>query len=97
MRTRDVLFLVPSWGGGRRFWKHVVSPGDSVIDATCGGGKDTLALARLVQPWKGGRGGRVLAIDVQEEALARTRSLLQQDLGPLLVSTASEWPAHDRP
>lgn len=59
-----------------------------MIDATCGGGRDTLALARLVQPWAGGQGGRVQAIDIQEDALARTRSLLHRELGSLMVSAS---------
>ncbi|MEK0317402.1 tRNA (mnm(5)s(2)U34)-methyltransferase [Cohnella sp. 56] len=48
-------------------------PGSTVIDATAGGGVDTLFLARTVGP-----GGRVYAFDVQEEALARTRARLQE-------------------
>lgn len=48
-----------------------IAPGDTVIDATCGNGHDTLALARLVGP-----GGRVIAIDVQQAAIAHTRRSL---------------------
>lgn len=48
-------------------------PGSTVVDATAGGGVDTLFLARTVGP-----GGRVYAFDVQEEALARTRARLQE-------------------
>lgn len=50
-----------------------VRPGDRVVDATCGNGKDTLLLAGLVGP-----GGRVWAFDIQEEALARTGQLVDQ-------------------
>lgn len=42
--------------------------GDAVIDATAGGGVDTLALAGLVGPK-----GTVYAFDIQQEALERTR------------------------
>ncbi len=48
-----------------------VSPGDAVVDATCGGGVDTRFLAGLVGPH-----GIVYGFDVQPEALARTRGRL---------------------
>lgn len=47
---------------------RAVRPGDTVVDATMGNGKDTLFLCGLV-----GEGGHVYAFDVQEEAVARTR------------------------
>ena len=40
--------------------EDLVSPGDTVVDATCGNGNDTLILATLV-----GSEGRVIAIDTQ--------------------------------
>jgi SAM-dependent methyltransferase len=45
-----------------------VQPGEPVIDATAGGGNDTLFLARLV-----GLTGSVYAFDIQAEALQQTR------------------------
>ncbi|MDG0808311.1 tRNA (mnm(5)s(2)U34)-methyltransferase [Cohnella rhizosphaerae] len=48
-----------------------IAPGATVVDATAGGGVDTLFLARTVGP-----GGRVYAFDVQEAALARTKKRL---------------------
>jgi predicted methyltransferase len=50
-----------------------LAPGSAAIDATAGGGVDTLFLARQTGPR-----GRVLAFDVQEEALARTRLRLEE-------------------
>jgi predicted methyltransferase len=47
------------------------SPGDIVIDATAGGGVDTLSLAKLVGPK-----GSVYAFDIQQEALDRTQERL---------------------
>lgn len=47
--------------------------GDVAIDATAGGGRDTLALAQAV-----GARGRVYALDVQVEALAATQELLHR-------------------
>lgn len=53
------------------FLRERISPGDRVVDATCGNGQDTLLLAELV-----GRDGRVWAFDVQEEALVKTKERL---------------------
>lgn len=47
---------------------RTVQPGDSVVDATMGNGKDTLFLCGLV-----GETGHVYAFDVQEEAVRRTQ------------------------
>lgn len=59
-------------------WAHLLMedrlrPGDSVIDATCGNGHDTLFLAQLV-----GSQGRVWAFDVQEAAVVETRRRLAE-------------------
>ena len=56
------------------YWETLVKPGDTVIDATCGNGKDALVLARLVGPK-----GRLIGLDIQEEALAKTRRLLEEN------------------
>lgn len=45
--------------------------GDLAVDATCGNGHDTLSLVLAV-----GKSGRVLALDLQGEAVAATRELL---------------------
>ena len=47
-----------------------VKPGDIVVDATCGNGKDTLALAEM-------RPAGLYAFDVQEEAVRETIRLLE--------------------
>ncbi len=47
------------------YWEKVVSPGDLVIDATCGNGHDTFFLSQL--------GAKVVAYDIQEAALEATR------------------------
>ncbi|MEX1025612.1 MAG: class I SAM-dependent methyltransferase [Planctomycetota bacterium] len=51
---------------------EVVRAGSSVLDATAGRGRDTLFLARCV-----GAAGRVLAVDVQAEAIHSTDALLR--------------------
>ncbi len=50
-----------------------VQEGDLCIDATAGRGFDTLHLCRLV-----GDSGSVAAFDIQEEAVASTKALLEQ-------------------
>ncbi|XP_010064078.2 putative rRNA methylase YtqB [Eucalyptus grandis] len=59
-------------------WKHVVREGDTVVDATCGNGHDTLALVKLVAG-ESGR-GRVYGMDIQEDALRSTSCFLGQSL-----------------
>ncbi len=51
--------------------RKVVRNGDTVVDATCGNGHDTLFLAGLV-----GNTGKVYAFDIQKEALGNTRKML---------------------
>lgn len=53
---------------------QALRPGDRAVDATMGRGRDTLALCRLV-----GETGHVDAFDVQEQALAETRALLERE------------------
>ncbi len=57
----------------RRVWAQTVRPGDCCVDATAGRGYDTAELARLT-----GSTGRVLAFDIQPEALASTKALLTE-------------------
>lgn len=47
-------------------------PGDMAIDATAGNGRDTLFLTKLTGP-----DGMVFAFDIQPQAIAVTRSLLE--------------------
>jgi len=51
--------------------KNVVEKGDTVVDATCGNGYDTVFLARLV-----GEEGKVYAFDVQSQAIETTKDRL---------------------
>lgn len=52
--------------------KHV-RPGDTCLDCTAGRGKDTAFLCSLV-----GKGGRVVAFDIQQEAVDATRELIDK-------------------
>lgn len=51
----------------------VLRPGDLAVDLTAGNGADTLFLAQAVGP-----SGRVLAFDIQDQALTATADRLQQ-------------------
>ena len=53
------------------YWERLLRPGDWAIDATCGNGNDTLKLARILQD------GRVIGIDIQQEAIDKTEALLK--------------------
>lgn len=53
-----------------QYWARLIQPGDTVIDATCGNGHDTLALAKLPV-------GKIFAIDLQPEAIRSTRTRLK--------------------
>lgn len=65
MNTLDVM---------HDFLRRQVKPGAFCIDATAGKGRDTALLCRLA-----GTEGRVLAFDVQQEAVAQTRALLDAE------------------
>ena len=56
------------------FLRRSVQPGSFCIDATAGRGRDTALLCRLA-----GAQGRVLAFDVQPEALRQTAELLERE------------------
>ncbi|MEE0510960.1 MAG: methyltransferase domain-containing protein, partial [Peptococcaceae bacterium] len=55
----------------QRYWQVYIQPGAFCIDATAGRGHDTETLCRLVGP-----NGRVLAFDIQLEAVAATKERL---------------------
>ena len=55
------------------FIRDHVKTGDCCIDATAGNGNDTLVLCELV-----GETGKVIAFDIQEEAVANTKKRLAE-------------------
>ena len=59
-------------GVSQRFIKRYLPAGGFAIDATAGNGGDTLLLCEAV-----GKTGRVLALDIQQQAVENTRALLQ--------------------
>ena len=56
------------------FLRQHVQEGAFCIDATAGKGRDTALLCRLAGPT-----GRVLAFDIQQEAVDQTRTLLERE------------------
>lgn len=64
------------------YWGAALQAGDTVIDATCGNGHDTLALAQRVIPEEGNPCPLVHAIDIQQEAIESCRALLEKELKP---------------
>lgn len=51
-----------------------IREGDTVVDATCGAGHDTVTLAKAV-----GDAGRVFAFDIQQTAIEQTGSLVEEE------------------
>ncbi len=58
-------------------WKSILFPGAYAIDATCGNGHDTLFLAQLALS---GKGGKVVGLDIQKEAIEQTSQRLKEGL-----------------
>lgn len=58
----------------RLFIRQQVKPGDLCMDATMGNGNDTALLSLLA-----GEKGRVVAFDIQPQALENTRNRLEQE------------------
>lgn len=54
--------------------RKTLKNGDVAVDATCGRGRDTVVLAQSV-----GKDGRVLAFDIQQEALDETYKRLKEE------------------
>ncbi|KAI4365997.1 hypothetical protein MLD38_021928 [Melastoma candidum] len=76
-------------------WKRFVRKGDSVVDATCGNGYDTLSMLHLIAD--NSSRGRVYGMDVQEDALRSTSHLLRQSLSPKELELVRLFPlCHSR-
>ncbi|HOM01778.1 MAG TPA: class I SAM-dependent methyltransferase [Acetivibrio sp.] len=60
-----------SLGQSHDYIKMFVKEGDTVVDATCGNGNDTVFLASLV-----GENGRVFGFDIQDRAISNTQKKL---------------------
>lgn len=58
-----------------RVWRSIVRKGDTVVDATCGNGNDTLALLKMVADERAQ--GCVYGMDIQDSAIESTSSFLK--------------------
>lgn len=76
------------------YWERIVQPGDLVIDATCGNGRDTLKLCQLALPK-----GHVYALDIQKEALEAAKNYLLEYLSEIqfILGCHSVFPAEIKP
>ena len=69
MRNRDEVNQITEWS--HELFRLQVKPGGTYIDATMGNGHDTQFLCELA-----GETGKVLAFDIQEQALETTEKRL---------------------
>ncbi len=73
-KGRDEKMLPNVLEVARRLIRERIAEGETVVDATMGNGNDTLFLAQLV-----GAGGRVIAYDIQPEAVEKTSARLERE------------------
>lgn len=55
------------------YWKNLLKSDDNVIDATCGRGKDSLFLAKILKK------GKLFCFDIQKEAIDSSYLLLKRE------------------
>ena len=67
-------FSFNALGLSHKFISEHIKKGDFCIDATAGRGRDTLFLSKLV-----GEEGKVVAFDIQEDAIKSTKLLLENE------------------
>ena len=60
-----------------QLWTKILEKGDIAVDATCGNGHDTLLLAKLCI---GESVGKVIAFDIQNQAIEKTSERIKQNL-----------------
>lgn len=56
-------------------WARLITPLDTVIDATCGNGHDALFLAKLAHQ------GNIHLLDIQPQAIENSRQRMKDELG----------------
>jgi ribosomal protein L11 methylase PrmA len=56
-------------------WVKILKAGDTVIDATVGNGRDTLAIAKMLQGQ-----GTIIGYDIQPQALENAKNLFEKEL-----------------
>ena len=74
------------------YWQRLLQKDDLIIDATTGNGKDTLTLCRIMDRLGG---GKVIGIDIQNEALERTRNRLNEHLPDFIANIELHHRSHE--
>lgn len=71
----DILknFMKPHIELAHSYWSSHLKPGNNAIDATCGNGHDSLALAQIL-----GTNGALFCYDIQPQAIQNTRKLVEK-------------------
>lgn len=77
-------FLYSPIKTAHRYWKEIVEPSDTVIDATLGNGKDALFLAPLCKT--------LIGIDIQQAAIASSKTILPFDNIQFILGSHAEFP-----
>lgn len=76
-------------GVTHRFWQQTIRPGSFIVDATAGNGGDTAFLCKLTGPK-----GRVLAMDIQQQAVEHARARLKEEglegIGQVILADHSQ-------
>lgn len=62
----------------KHVWSTLIKPGDTVVDATSGNGRDGLHLASLVFSDDDKANGRLYCLDIQDIAIQSTRKAFQE-------------------
>jgi len=91
MRSLFALFNTPI-DLGHKFFSSLLKEGDIAIDATCGNGRDSLALGKLLSEKNG---SSLLCIDIQEIAIQSTEELLKKELPFFLPSVTFQRGSHE--
>lgn len=92
MRSTFPLFNTPI-DLAHNLWKNLLQDGDGVIDATCGNGKDSLVLSKLLQEKKE---THLVCMDIQQEALNNTKLLLEKTFPTFLPFTEFHLGSHEK-
>lgn len=75
--SRKSMASSPHLALAHAYWRSHLKPGDLAIDATCGNGHDTHALAKLLLSHPE---SLLIGLDIQSSALQKTEQLLKQSI-----------------
>jgi SAM-dependent methyltransferase len=90
MRASFPLFNTPI-DLSHHLWERLLEEGSEVVDATCGNGKDSLFLAKLLES----KQGKLYCIDIQDKALIHTKELLQKEANSFLSAVSFFHQSHE--